>query len=357
MKSTWWMGGLAGALLAAPSVWADEGEPAWPGYGRGIHIAVPHVNVDIGPGGLFGREVQVDVDHRDGPVRRFAVPREELKLGEYWLGLMCHPAPATLGKQLGLPEGHGLVVEKVLPDTPATKAGIQRHDVLVSLGGKSLGSVVDLIQATEAAGGKAIAVELIRGGKRRTLEVTPRKRPVEVRPEQPRALPDPGEWDHVQDWLDRFLPGRVGVEVGPMRYRFLRPGLILPRDAEVRPALPEDTRVTIVFEGDKPARVTVRRGDEKWTATEGDLEPLPEDIRPHVERLLGRASARRLIPFDLVPDWEATEQAAPEAAPEAPAAPPLEQRMREMDRRLEQLRNSIEELRRGQPETSNGKQI
>jgi len=353
MKSTWWISGLMTVLMAAPAVRADDGEPVWPG----IRIAVPHVNVDIGPGGLFGRDVDVQVDRGDGPIRRFAVPREDVKLGEYWLGLMCHPVPATLGTQLSLPEGQGLVVEKVLPETPAAKASVQRHDVLVAVGGKPLHGVIDLIQATDAAEGKAVELELIRGGKRQVFELTPEKRPVEAQPEHPHALPAPGEWDHVQSWLDRFVPGRVGVEVGPMRYRFLRPGLILPQDADVRPALPADTRVTITFEADKPAKIVVRRGDEKWTATEENLDTLPEDLRPHVERLLGHASARRLVPFDLVPDWETTEPPAVEVAPEAPRQPPIQRRIEEMDRRLEQLRKSIEELRGPRSEEPDGKQI
>jgi len=47
-----------------------------------------------------------------------------------FLGVVTAPVSAALGAQLGLPDGFGLVVEEVLPDSPASAAGMQRHDVL-----------------------------------------------------------------------------------------------------------------------------------------------------------------------------------------------------------------------------------
>ncbi|MDB6149722.1 MAG: hypothetical protein JWQ44_1170 [Chthoniobacter sp.] len=47
-----------------------------------------------------------------------------------YLGLVTDRIPPALGAQLGLPEGFGLVVEQVLPDSPAATAGVQQYDVV-----------------------------------------------------------------------------------------------------------------------------------------------------------------------------------------------------------------------------------
>src|SRR5207244_11843010 len=42
----------------------------------------------------------------------------------------------TLVDQLGRPKGQGLIVEDVLKDSAAAKAGLKKHDILLELGGK-----------------------------------------------------------------------------------------------------------------------------------------------------------------------------------------------------------------------------
>ena len=53
-------------------------------------------------------------------------------------GLVTSRASDVLREQLALDRGCGLVVEAVAPGTPAARAGLKRHDVLVSLDGQLL---------------------------------------------------------------------------------------------------------------------------------------------------------------------------------------------------------------------------
>jgi hypothetical protein len=49
--------------------------------------------------------------------------------------------------------------------------------------------------------------------------------------------------------------------------------------------MPNGVSVTMKKEGDQPAEITVKRGEETWTVTADDpesLEKLPEDLRPFV---------------------------------------------------------------------------
>ncbi len=50
-----------------------------------------------------------------------------------FLGVSASPPPRELAAHLPIPEDTGLVVESVVPDSPAAKAGLQQSDVLTKL--------------------------------------------------------------------------------------------------------------------------------------------------------------------------------------------------------------------------------
>ena len=83
----------------------------------------------------------------------------------------------ALRAQLNLPERQGLLVGVVVPGSPAAAAGIAQHDVLMRVGDKPLAEPRDLVEAVQAAKGGKLKIELIRGGKPKTIEVAPAKRP------------------------------------------------------------------------------------------------------------------------------------------------------------------------------------
>lgn len=55
-----------------------------------------------------------------------------------FIGVMTRPLSPEVRAQTGLPEGFGLLVEEVLPESPAKTAGLLQHDVLVLLGDQRL---------------------------------------------------------------------------------------------------------------------------------------------------------------------------------------------------------------------------
>lgn len=63
-----------------------------------------------------------------------SAPREPVT----FLGLVAAPAARALTEQLGLPLGFGLVVESVVPDSPAAAAGVQPYDLLQMLNDQKL---------------------------------------------------------------------------------------------------------------------------------------------------------------------------------------------------------------------------
>lgn len=369
MYRSFWIGSIALMLLSGLAARADDAKNGPELQAGPVRVTVTQKEAD-GP----GKRVQIRVEAKEGPGESIRVwnleggrplpaggvelPLQAIKLGDYWLGVECRPVDDALRAQLGLPEDQGLVVENVVPDGPAAKAGIQRHDVLVKAGDEPLKDLRVLIDAIEKTQEKELVIELLRGGKKETVQVTPAKRPKETGPkeflpwsggEPPRGLERP--WNVFEEWL------KGDGEKGPMRFRFFHPGTILPSDAWPHPPLPGNLSVTITKEGDKPAKIVVSRGDEKWELTEKEVDKLPEDIRPHVERMLGRAAKApmgQFKPFDYVPDWTPPGwREGPQKERPAPPADALqrriEKRIEEMNQRIENLRKSIEELRKGRP--------
>src|SRR5262249_42546343 len=81
----------------------------------------------------------------------------------------------TLADQLDLPKGQGLVINQVLPDTPASKAGLKPNDILLELGGKAVpnnqGEFVRQVQEIKADA-KVDAVALRKGTQETTKDLT-----------------------------------------------------------------------------------------------------------------------------------------------------------------------------------------
>lgn len=252
---------------------------------------------------------------------------------EYWLGLAAAQVRGALRAQLGLPEGQGLVVLSVLPDSPAKKAGIVEHDVLVKAADKPLDRVQDLIAAVDAAQGKALTLEVIRAGKHEKVDIQPVKRPEGLAAQAP-GWTEQGNWRDWQKWLEETMPGDEGR--GPLRFRIFRPGTILPPGGLGEESLPKDMTITITRSGSEPAKIVVQQGDKRWETTEKDLGKLPENVRGHVERMLHPTVG-----------WRASEGPATPMLPEASRRMDrlLEQRLEQMNRQIDAMRKSLEELR------------
>jgi len=90
-----------------------------------------------------------------------------------WLGVGIQNLDPTLSKRFGLDRPTGALVGQVMPGSPADKAGIQAGDVILSFDGKRVGSSPELTPMVAAtAVGRKVPVEVLRDGKRRTIDVT-----------------------------------------------------------------------------------------------------------------------------------------------------------------------------------------
>lgn len=90
-----------------------------------------------------------------------------------WLGVSIEAVPESMAAQLGA-AGRGVMIGNVVEGSPADTAGIQAHDVIVSLNGEEVaaevGAAVDLIKSRKP--GETVNVGLLRGGQPMTVKVT-----------------------------------------------------------------------------------------------------------------------------------------------------------------------------------------
>jgi len=283
----------------------------------------------------------------------------------YWLGILGVPADTLLRTHLKLDAG--VVVEQVVPESPAAKAGIRQHDILLKFGDITLTDVEGLMKAVAENKNQEAKLALLREGKETTVTVKPAPRPDGIAVP---AMPGVGDWGRITDWMAKRLE-RGGAGEDPLRMFFVHPGVVVPKDLKERrfeifsgPSvtlqMPKNTSITIARQQEEPAKIIVQQGDRKWEVTDKELDKLPEDVRPAVKAMLGGGA--RVYVFGqgpvvmpgVRPEGPAKES-APKAEPEKkrePAAPDLgkvREKLEEMNRQLREnekrMQRQLDELR------------
>lgn len=257
--------------------------------------------------------------------------------GKYFIGVACGPVEPALRKHLSLEEGVGVIVLSVRPDSPAAKAGVELFDVLVRAGDKPLHSVMDLVKIVDETGEAELPLKVIHQGKESLVTVKPVERP---EAEQGQIPPMPMDPEAAARWFERVIPGDPGG--AGMRFRFFSPGVILPEGAPTHAPLPGDLSVSITKQGDQPAEIRVQRGDENWNVKENELDKLPADIRPHVERMLGGHGPAGAV-FGLAPGMRLPGMPGGDGEPSRPER--LERQLREVKERLDRITKELSEMR------------
>jgi len=89
-----------------------------------------------------------------------------------WLGIAFQRMTPLLAESLGVKESRGALVAKVLPDTPAEKAGFESGDVIVEFDKHPVDKAGDLpLIVARTPVGKEVGVRVVREGDEKTLTV------------------------------------------------------------------------------------------------------------------------------------------------------------------------------------------
>ena len=167
----------------------------------------------------------------DGPVVDDEVQQLVMSLpdeGGSWLGVETQEVTAEKAKELKLPAERGVVIGKVLGDSPAAKAGLKDGDVITEINGQRVEGTVQFRRMIhETPAGRTLQFTVSRDGHPETVRVTLGKMqesrkhwmtgmnamPQAFQFQMPEVAPMPGmpnlEWDG-----DNFLAGgpRLGID-------------------------------------------------------------------------------------------------------------------------------------------------
>jgi hypothetical protein len=134
-----------------------------------------------------------------GPVRAYDAATQEEKRSAVaqtgskraYLGLEIEPLPEALSSQLAgiVPQGQGILVGRIPGDSPAKKAGLLPHDILLSYGDQKLYSPEQLIKLVRSdEPGREVTVAFVRHGQNETRTVTLGARDVSSELDQSRVF-------------------------------------------------------------------------------------------------------------------------------------------------------------------------
>lgn len=262
------------------------------------------------------------------------------RVGDYWIGISVQPVPDEVRAQVPAARDAGVMITAVVPDTPAAKANLQQYDILVEAAGKTIKSGQELVDVVDAAKHTKLTLKILREGKPVQVELTPAKRPAGAKAAEPFVWPGRAEeaYKKALEQLKQF-GGPEGAG-----FWFMRPPYLLRPGALFHAPLPGNLSISITKRGDQPAEIVVKQDDKKWEITEKELDKLPKDIRPHVERMLGHPLRWPGMTLDkLIPEPPRVVRLERRAEPALEAR--LEKRLEEINRQLEQLRKAVDELR------------
>ena len=312
-----------------------------------IACAIPTFAQQLGP--LVLEDEAIELQSED--VLAESLP-EEID-NRFRIGIDCGPAPEALRVHLRLHDDSGVMVNSVMGDSPAGRAGIKRFDIIVEADGRPISSVADLVTAVNRTGSSEMRLAVIHEGKEQLITVTPEERdPEEIerirngfaRRLGQNAFPqdfgiDLGE--QIQEQLEQAFgqfPMPQGFPQGQFGFRRINPGILLDRNQ-----LPNGFNLKMQVERNNngPATIKIERGDDKWEVTENDLDQLPADVRPMVENMLngGRMQFRGLMP----PQAPAPP-AIPRRAARPNADPQLQKRFDGLELKMQELQDAIRSI-------------
>ena len=263
-----------------------------------------------------------------------------------FLGVETSDVPRVLSEQMGLPRGFGVVVDYVVPDSPAAVGGVQQSDIIKLLNDQIIlepGQLAKLVRSF--ADGASVNLTLLRKGKE--VKVT-------VKLKKHEASMDRGPFGFEQEWnFD---------DLGKMNFDFQMPDMTAVREAvarakdeamragdEVRRAAgklrivttdDETTKTTGIDLGKATITFSDEQGELKLEKVDGKKMLTAKDAEGKVlfNGPIDTAEQRAKIPAGVRERFEKLEaQELPEIppAPEAPHAPEMDESARLQNPRME----------------------
>jgi len=165
-----------------------------------LHTLLPSVAAHSWPISTVNGAVDVFVANA---VQGAVGPTAPQVLSNYWIGIDGTPVDDALRAQLELTPAQGLLINQVVDNSPAARAGLKQYDVLISCNDTAIAQLADLAKILDEKKETALPLKLVRSGKRIIIEVTPQRRPDSQTGETCPAISKVADEEFVRRaWLD-----------------------------------------------------------------------------------------------------------------------------------------------------------
>lgn len=114
------------------------------------------------------------------------------KVTRAYLGVMAQEVTPAIAKAFHEPDVRGALVGDVTPDSPASRAGLQKGDIILDINGKPVNSSAQLrMHVSLMAPGTTVSVKALRNGAEKTFSVKLAELPVEqAKVDKPESNPE-----------------------------------------------------------------------------------------------------------------------------------------------------------------------
>jgi C-terminal processing protease CtpA/Prc len=256
---------------------------------------------------------------KEAPMAPLLAKHWSYAFGGYRLGLNLSTLDPAIRKNLKI-DG-GLLVEEVLDNSPAEKAGIKEGDILLKLDGKNVEDVGDIREKLDDLDkAQPMEVELLRNSEHLKLTVTPEKRDLNI-------------------MLAGMHGNYIGVELQGL-------------DGDLASYFQADAGVLVArVENDSPAKQAGIRSGDVITQFNGEKVDSADDVRRMLDKLDGQQSADltvlrhgKSMKVTVKPEQRGLRMM--DHMPEIPRIPDLRQ-LRELpdSKEMDDLREEIDRLK------------
>lgn len=230
-------------------------------------------------GGYMGVSFAIPIDVAVEVVKQL---KDSGKVLRGWLGVSFQEITSDLAKSFGLADAQGALVSSLVEGSPAEKAGIKIGDVILRYDGHDIHDAADLPHLVgPTRPGKKVEVEVLREGKKKTIDVVIAELPAEYASSRGAKIRERGEPDaeeynrlgvQVRDLTTKERASTkveqggtmvVGVEPGsPASHaRLLKDDIIVEFNREAIKNTEHLNHLATAAPKDKPLAMLVKRGD------------------------------------------------------------------------------------------------
>ncbi|HEY8571641.1 Do family serine endopeptidase [Phenylobacterium sp.] len=176
--------------IDAPINRGNSGGPTFDIYGRviGVNTAIYSPS-----GGSVGIGFAIPAEVAENVTKQLIAGR---RIERGYIGATIQNVQPEVAEALGMGEQRGAIVSDLVAGGPSARAGLMSGDVITSVNGKNIKTNTDLTrEVAKARPGDVLRLEILREGRRRTIEIRSGVRPAEselaVNDNTPGARPRP----------------------------------------------------------------------------------------------------------------------------------------------------------------------